>query len=160
MARLSEKVDYNFQVKPILSDRCYTYHGPDAQKHKGDLRFDIKESAYSALESGGGHAIVPGSIRRSQLTQRIISEDPEVMMPPPESNLSLTDLEKAILIKWVEQGAEYKPHWAFTKPEKPALPESGTQWSKNEIDRFIYHLLVIIGPNVSHPTIQVIQTGR
>lgn len=137
MASLPDKVDYNFHIKPILSDRCFACHGPDAQKREADLRLDIEEEAYKALKSGNGHAIVPGNIQRSKLVSRIISDDPEVQMPPPKSNLKLNAEEKAMLIRWIQQKAEYKPHWAFTKPEKSSVPKVGKNWAKNEIDHFI-----------------------
>ena len=137
MAKLPDQVDYNFHIKPILSDRCFACHGPDAQKREGQLRLDEEESALAALHSGAGRAIVPGSINRSQLVHRILSTEAEFAMPPSESNLSLTDHEKALLIKWVEQGAEYKTHWAFTKPEKPEVPKMDGDWAQNEIDLFI-----------------------
>ncbi|MEQ8683531.1 MAG: DUF1553 domain-containing protein [Cyclobacteriaceae bacterium] len=134
---LPQVIDYNFHVKPILSDKCFACHGPDAAKQKAELRLDIEEEAYKALASGNGHAIQPGKKGKSQLVHRILSENEEVMMPPPESNLSLSPEEKATLIKWIEQGAEYKPHWAFMKPEKVQVPESDSSWPKNEIDHFI-----------------------
>ncbi len=137
MSLLPDRIDYNFHVKPILSDRCFACHGPDAQKRKANLRLDVKDQAYATLESGVGHAIVPGKVHRSILVDRILSHDPEEIMPPPASNLSLTRSEKAILIKWIKQQAEYKTHWSFTKPEKPRVPTAGTDWAKNEIDHFI-----------------------
>ncbi|MEO0339459.1 MAG: DUF1553 domain-containing protein, partial [Bacteroidota bacterium] len=112
------------------------------QKQKADLRLDTPEGAYAALSSGAGHAIVPGKTGKSQMVRRILSDDPELVMPPPESNLQLDPKEKAILIKWVQQNAEYKPHWAFTKPEKPVVPEAGEGWARNEIDQFIAEPLV------------------
>jgi len=142
MKLLPDQVSYNFHVKPILSDRCFLCHGPDAENRKAGLRLDVDSSALALLESGAGRAIVPGSIDKSQLTARILSHEKEWMMPPPESNLSLTDQEKAILLKWVEQGAEYQPHWAFAKPEKPEVPEGIPDWSVNEIDHFIGNKLV------------------
>ncbi|MEM7375115.1 MAG: DUF1553 domain-containing protein [Bacteroidota bacterium] len=136
MASLPDRVDYNFHVKPILSDRCYACHGPDAQKREANLRFDEEASAYASLESGG-RAISPGSIRKSLLVHRILSDDPEESMPPPDSKLTLTDHERALLIKWIDQGAEYKPHWAFSKPEKARVPKTDKRWAKNEIDHFV-----------------------
>ncbi|MEQ8881716.1 MAG: DUF1553 domain-containing protein [Cyclobacteriaceae bacterium] len=134
---LPQVIDYNFHVKPILSDKCFACHGPDAAKQKAELRLDIEEEAYNALASGNGHAIKPGNTRNSLLVSKILSEDPEVMMPPSESNLELSADEKAVLIKWIEQGAKYKPHWAFMKPEKVPVPETGGDWAKNEIDHFV-----------------------
>lgn len=138
LARVPKEIDYNFHIKPILSDRCFACHGPDAQKREGELRLDEENGAYAALASGAGHAIVPGSPGKSQLVQRILSSDPEQVMPPPASNLQLTEYEKALLIRWVEQKAVYKPHWAFTKPKLPDLPNT-TQldWGHNQIDRFV-----------------------
>ena len=141
MGKLPERIDYNFHVKPILSDRCFTCHGPDEQKRKGGLRLDVRESAYAALTSGAGHAIVSNAPGSSQLVDRILTNDPELIMPPPESNLNLNPVEKAILIKWIEQGAVYKTHWAFTKPVQPSIPITKQNWAKNEIDHFIYKKL-------------------
>lgn len=146
MSQLPKEIDYNFHVKPILSDRCFACHGPDAQKREGDLRLDIEEEAYATLSSGAGHAIVPGSPGRSQLVRRILSDDPEQVMPPPTSNLALTDQEKALLIRWIEQKATYKPHWAFTKPQWPDIPnDSDSKWVKNEIDQFVLSRLAAAG---------------
>ncbi len=134
---LPEVIDYNFHVKPILSDRCFACHGPDAQKREAELRLDVAQSAHGSLTSGSGKAIAKGNTRRSQLVRRILSDDLEFQMPPEESNLALTDRERAILFKWVQQGGEYKPHWAFTKPKQTPVPDAGEGWAQNEIDRFI-----------------------
>ncbi|MCP9235770.1 DUF1553 domain-containing protein [Lewinella sp. JB7] len=136
-AGLPPTIDYNFDVKPILSDRCFACHGPDAQQREADLRLDTEEGAYAELGSGNGVAIKPGKPASSELVRRINSLDPDVIMPTPESHLTLSVKEIAILTKWVEQGAEYKPHWAFTAPEKPEVPAAGIHWAKNPIDHFI-----------------------
>lgn len=137
-ASLPEKIDFNQDVKRILSDKCFACHGPDAKKQKADLRLDIPEAAYTKVTESGLKAIKPGNLRRSELIHRILSEDPEYRMPTPESHLTLTEQEKAILIKWVEQGAEYKPHWAFVAPEKQKLPVvRNKEWIKNPVDHFI-----------------------
>ncbi len=134
---IPQKVDFNYHIKPILSDRCFACHGPDENKIEGGLRLDIEEKALAELESGS-HAIVPGKLGKSALYHRIISEDAEEMMPPPESNLKLTDHEKALLIRWIEQGAEYKPHWSFIPPKKPEIPEvKNTARINNPIDNFV-----------------------
>lgn len=131
-------VDYTYDVKPILSDRCFACHGPDANKVKGELRLDVAEVAYQKKGDNGLLAIVPGKPWKSELAHRILSSDPDMMMPTPESHLTLTDREKAVLIRWIEEGAEYKPHWAFTKIRKSDLPEVKNKgWVKNEIDRFV-----------------------
>ncbi len=136
-ATLPEVIDFNFHVKPILSDRCYACHGPDAQNQQADLRLDNAAGAYAALASDAGFAIVPGKPGQSAIIERVNSDDPNRVMPTPESNLSLSDKEIAILTKWVEQGAKYKDHWAFVAPEKPAVPAAGEGWARNEIDRFV-----------------------
>lgn len=130
LAQLPDQVNYNFHVKPILSDRCFACHGPDAQKREADLRLDIGADAHAANVLSGG--------QNSTLVQHILSTNPEQMMPPPSSNLRLSDEEKAILIKWIDNGAKYKPHWAFIKPNKAELPAVDNGWATNEIDHFIY----------------------
>ena len=136
---LPEKIDYNLDVKPILSDRCFACHGNDKNKLKAGLRLDNEQDAYKELaESPGKYAINPGKLNSSQLFHRIISEDPELVMPPQEANLPLSSKEKAILIKWIEQGAVYKPHWAFQKPRKYPVPSINTNnWAQNPIDHFV-----------------------
>ncbi len=137
VAGVPEVVDFNFHVKPILSDRCFKCHGPDERARKASLRLDIKEKAFGELPSGH-KAIVPGSLRRSELVARILSTDPKVMMPAPVSNLALTDYEKAVLVRWVEQGADWKPHWSLIPPRKPAVPSvRQTAWPRGDIDRFV-----------------------
>ncbi len=137
-AVLPEKVDFNFHVKPILSDRCFACHGPDNNNREADLRLDTEEGAFSALQEGEGHAIVPGDVNNSVAYQRITSSDPEFIMPPPESNLSLSDYEKKIIAKWIKQGAEWKSHWSFIAPEKQELPAvKQKDWPQNPIDHFV-----------------------
>lgn len=141
--RVPETIDFNYHVKPILSDKCFACHGPDAANQKAGLRLDIEENAYGALENNiQAHAIVPGKPGKSEAISRILSNDENLKMPPPESNLALNEREMAILTKWVAQGAKYKPHWSFIKPKKETLPEiGGTDWAKNEIDFFVAHKL-------------------
>ncbi|MBD2754100.1 DUF1553 domain-containing protein [Spirosoma sp. BT704] len=136
--KLPETVDYNLHVKPILSDKCFFCHGPDKNSQKAGLELATREGALAALKKAKDkHAIVPGDLAHSEVYQRIITADEHEMMPPKASNRVLSDYEKAILIKWIEQGAEYKPHWALIKPQKSALPTvKDTRWPKNEIDFF------------------------
>lgn len=136
---LPEKIDFNQHVKPILSDKCFSCHGPDKGSLKAGLRLDLAEAAYAPLpESTGKKAIVPGNLSKSEVFHRIISNDPEYTMPEPESHLTLTAYEKAMLIKWMKDGAEYKPHWAFIKPEKPKVPEVANKTTAvNSIDNFV-----------------------
>tara|TARA_R110000744_G_scaffold147079_2_gene260003 strand:+ start:213 stop:821 length:609 start_codon:yes stop_codon:yes gene_type:complete len=113
---LPKVVDFNFHVKPILVQNCYLCHGPDPSSRKAELRLDTYEGATAALKEGG-HAIVPGKTSKSNLVQRIYNEDPGQIMPPPETNLKLTEREKALLNKWIDQGAQWKEHWSFISPE-------------------------------------------
>ena len=109
---LPEIVDYNFHIRPILSDKCYTCHGPDANKRKAGLRLDIEEEAYNELSENPGHyAIVSGKPNKSELYQRIISEDETLLMPPADSKLFLNGYEKKLIKKWIQQGAKFKKHW-------------------------------------------------
>lgn len=133
-----QPLDYVYDIKPILSDRCFACHGPDGAKLKADLRLDIGDIAFKKNRESGLRAIVPGNPAKSELVSRILSEDSEVVMPTPESHLTLTAAEKAKLIKWIEQGAAYKNHWAFEKIKKPKTPSvSQPSWPNNEIDYFV-----------------------
>ena len=135
---LPETVDYNFHIKPILSDNCYTCHGPDANKRKAGLRLDVQESALTELPESPGHfAIVPKNLRESKAYQAILSEDPTTQMPPADSKLSLSAYEKKLIKKWIEQGAPFEKHWAYIPPEKTSLPQTKSTWGNNEIDAFI-----------------------
>ncbi|MEM6320233.1 MAG: DUF1549 domain-containing protein, partial [Bacteroidota bacterium] len=139
LSNVPENLDYNLHVKSILSDRCFACHGNDKANQKAGLRLDNAEGAYTELsESPGKYAIVPNSLSKSELFHRITSDDPEVVMPTPESNLKLSNYEKAVLVKWIEDGAVYKPHWAFIPPEKQQLPPTEkANWANNEIDHFV-----------------------
>lgn len=130
------KVDFNRDVQPLLSDRCYFCHGPDAGKRKAKLRLDTQEGA---LARHGDHAaIVPGKADQSELVRRITSTDPDVQMPPPKSHRTLNPAEIDILRRWVEQGAPFAKHWSLVPPVRPALPEvKDKSWPRNPIDSFI-----------------------
>lgn len=141
----NEAVSYNFHIRPILSDKCFACHGPDANKREANLRLDTEEGAFMALkESPGKFALVAGNLEESQVYHRITSEDPTELMPPPESNLSLTEKEIELIKAWIKQGAKYEPHWAFVKAEKPTLPEKN-EWATNEIDLFALRKIKEIG---------------
>ncbi len=140
MEEIPEKIDFNYHVKPILSDKCFACHGPDMANQQAGLRLDIAENAYAALEGSGKHPIIPGKPGKSEVVTRILSKDPELTMPPPSFNLNLTTREKAIITKWIDQGSEYKKHWSFIKPKKEELPNLKNPyqaWPKNEIDHFV-----------------------
>jgi hypothetical protein len=133
-----EQLSYNFHIRPILSDKCFACHGPDANTQEAGLRLDLPETAFAALkESPGKFAIIPNDLNGSELYHRIVSTDPNELMPPLESNLSLTQEEIGMIKKWIQQGAQYEPHWAFISPKKAALPKvKGENWTRNEIDYF------------------------
>ena len=136
--QLPQHIDYNFHVRPILSDRCYPCHGPDENARKADLRLDHPDYMFASLKESQDFAIVPGKPLQSALVSRILHHDPEQVMPPPDSKLLLDAEEKAILIKWIEQGAEWKKHWAYTAPIKAPLPQvDDPDWPFNEIDFFV-----------------------
>ncbi len=144
--QLPETIDFNFHVRPILSDRCYPCHGPDENARKGEFRLDDETEVFAKRVDSDVIPVVPGNPRKSALIFRILQEDPEMMMPPPESKLSLTAPEKAILVKWVRQGAEWKKHWAFIPPIKALLPKvQNSDWPENEIDHFVLHRLESMG---------------
>jgi hypothetical protein len=134
-----DSVDYNLHIRPILSDRCFKCHGPDGNQRKANLRLDTQEGAFAALKDNAtAHAIIPREPEKSEVFLRLITSDTSIVMPPPNSNLSVTQDEVALIKKWIEQGAKYKPHWAFIPPIKYALPKvSNEEWPKNEIDYFI-----------------------
>jgi Protein of unknown function (DUF1553)/Protein of unknown function (DUF1549)/Planctomycete cytochrome C len=140
---LPDVVDFNFHIKPIISDRCFKCHGPDLSKQESELGLNTEAGFLKALKDDPNrHVIVPGKPAESELYRRIMSTDTADVMPPPESNLSLTDYEKALIKKWIEQGAKYKQHWAFLPPVKPEVPKvKNEDWAKNEVDHFILQRL-------------------
>ncbi len=136
---MPDVVDYNFHIRPILSDRCFKCHGPDANKRQANLRLDTPEGAFAAFKDNTkAHAIVPGDPYASDAFTRLITKDTSERMPPMKSNLTLSQHEIDLIEKWIEQGANYKPHWAFIKPLKSELPEADADWARNEIDYFVY----------------------
>lgn len=132
-------VDFNYDVKPILSDKCYACHGPDDKARQANLRLDIKSGIETALELNNNQYILDVKhVENSELIKRIESEELNFVMPPPESNLKLSENEKIILKKWIEQGAKWEPHWSYTKPKLYDIPKTIFEdWPTNEIDFFI-----------------------
>ncbi len=110
-------IDFDRQIRPLLSDNCFSCHGPDAGQRKADLRLDSREAA---LASGAISDTEPAA---SQLIERIVSTDDDKVMPPPSSHKKLTDAQKQLLRKWVEQGAKYTQHWSFVPPKRPDVPK-------------------------------------
>jgi hypothetical protein len=128
----AEKVRFNRDVRPILSDTCFHCHGPDEKERKGGLRLDVRAEALKPAKSGAT-AIVPGSPEQSEIINRIHSKDADDVMPPDKLHKNLTAAQKEILRNWVAQGAEYEGHWAFLKPVRPASPIE----TPNPIDGFL-----------------------
>src|ERR1051326_2910161 len=135
----AENLQYNRDIRPILSDRCFKCHGPDKGSRKAGLRLDLAEEAYAERKKNHKHAIVAGKPEESLVVQKIFSDDPDEKMPPPDSNLALTPKEKETIRKWIEQGGEYQPHWAFipVPGEVPVPSVRDRKWPRNEIDRFL-----------------------
>ena len=129
-------VDFNRDVRPILSDNCLYCHGPDEKHRKAKLRLDVRENATAV--HGDVQPIKPKDVAGSDLWKRINSKDADEMMPPPDSNKKLLPEQVEMLRRWIVEGAEYKGHWAFEAPKKPELPAiKNKKWAKNEIDYFI-----------------------
>jgi hypothetical protein len=139
--KIPEEVNYNFHIRPILSDKCFSCHGPDENKREAGLRLDNAESAFDALQDNpSAYALVPGKPNSSEVYHRISTKDEDKIMPPPESKLTLTNDEISLIEKWISQGAEYEPHWAFEAPEDQELPTvNNVTWPINEIDFFVLH---------------------
>lgn len=130
--RPCDAVDFSRDIRPVLSDKCFTCHGPDASTREADLRLDIREFAVS------GGAITAGNVDASTLIERITSTDPDVVMPPPATDKKVTPQEVALFKAWIKNGAEYTTHYAFTSPTRPAVPETNdTDWHQTPFDAFV-----------------------
>ncbi len=135
-ASLFAKVDFNRQIRPILSDKCYKCHGPDAKNQKSDFRIDSFEEAIK--EHNGFVGLTPGRLEDSEIHWRIYSDDPIDVMPPPESKHPLTEAEKKLIDQWIKEGGKYDKHWSFQPlPESVTVPKSTHPTPQNEIDHFI-----------------------
>ena len=144
----SQEIQFNRDIRPILSNKCFLCHGPDEKKRKADLRLDLREGAVADL--GGYAAIVPGKPEESELLARIAHDDPEEIMPPPKAKRGqLTPSEISLVRRWIEQGAAYQGHWAFQPVAKVAVPDS---WQGNPIDYFVEKRLKKAGVLPSAPT--------
>ena len=141
-----DKISFNDQILPILSDKCFHCHGPDDKNREADLRLDTFEGA---LE---GKAIVPGNPEKSEMIARILTDDEDDIMPPEDSNLKLTKKEKALISEWVKQGAKYEKHWLFTPVKKTSPPKVEGSWTKNGVDHFVYSRLQKEGLSPSEAT--------
>ena len=129
-------IDFDRDIRPILSDNCYQCHGPDEKARKGKLRLDTKEGAFRVKD--GKTVIVSGKSGGSEIIRRIITTDPDDLMPPPESHHKLTRKQIELLARWVDEGAKWSSHWSLKPIQAPALPRvKHTRWPVNEIDRFV-----------------------
>lgn len=141
----AEPVRFNREIRPVLADACLHCHGPDPGSRKAGLRLDTEAGFFSA-EAGGAPPVVRGNPGGSPLFQRLISEDPDEIMPPPDSHKELKPVQIALIKAWIEQGAPWQPHWSFVPPQRPALPEvKDSGWVKNPVDRFVLARLEAAG---------------
>ncbi len=152
-----EPISFNRDIRPILSENCFQCHGPDERQRHGGLRLDQRDFAIQPAESGKV-AIVPSQAEASELLKRIDSTDHDLQMPPPDSGKSLKPKQRALLKQWIEQGAKYQGHWAFVRPERPAVPDDpAVAKYNNPIDRFILQRLLQNGfsfsPEASRETL-------
>ena len=146
-------VDFNRDIRPLLSDRCFTCHGPDAAKRQAGLRLDEPAGASLVLDSGS-RGVAPGDVAASELLSRIESTDPDLVMPPPHVGKPVTAAEADLLRRWIAAGAAYRGHWAFERVTRPEVPETtDSQWPRTPVDRFILARLEAEGmsPNGEAP---------
>ncbi len=138
-AGAADALDFNRDIRPILSNTCFKCHGPDSKERKGGtdgLRLDTFDGA--TTDQGGTQAIVPGQPEKSELLRRVLSSDPDERMPPQGAGRPLTDREIGLLKSWIEQGAEYSVHWSYAAVRRPSVPRHGiANWARNPIDDFI-----------------------
>ncbi len=144
----AQEVEFNRDIRPIFSDKCYTCHGPDKANRKSKLRFDTEAGAKQDL--GGHFAIVAGDTAKSELVRRITAEKPAMRMPPVWSGVKLTENEIGLITRWIEQGAKWEKHWAFIPPKRRPLPDvKDSDWPRNAIDNFVLARLEREGLNHS-----------
>ena len=133
-------ISFNRDIRPILSENCFYCHGQDASKRKGELRLDDRAAA---LEK---RAVVPGDPGASELVRRLLSDDPDEVMPPPDSHRRVSPAQRELLQRWIAEGAAYETHWAFVAPQRPEIPAVQRQdWAANPIDRFVLAKLEAAG---------------
>src|SRR5438128_11234940 len=138
-ARAAKKLEYNRDVRPILSENCFACHGPDSAARKADLRLDRRDDALAA------GVFTPGQPDESELISRIFAEDAAKIMPPPKSRKKLTAAQKETLKRWIAAGAEYQPHWSLIAPVRPPVPAPSRSRLGNPIDAFVFAKLEALG---------------
>ena len=135
-AAIPERIEFNRDIRPILSDNCFACHGPDENQRQAEYRLDIEEVAYR--EHDGVRAIVPGMPSESDLFRRITSTDDDLRMPPSESHQTLTKDQIELVRRWIKQGAVWQGHWSFISPKQPDVPKvNNPKWVTNPIDNFV-----------------------
>ena len=144
--KADQPISFNRDIRPILSDKCFACHGPDAAvaEGAGGFRLDIREAAIVPAAASGKVPIIPGDAENSEVIVRIKSTKPNRVMPPPSTHTTVTKDDLKLLKRWIDEGAEYEGHWAYQTPTKPALPElpeAYERWVKNNIDRFVAYRL-------------------
>lgn len=138
----ADSIDFNRDIRPLLSDKCFFCHGPDPETREAGLRLDIRDEA---IDYG---AIVPSDVAASLLVERIDAEDPAMQMPPESSHKSLSDEQRDLLRRWVAEGAPYAEHWSFAAIRRPAVPAvENAQWVKTPVDAFVRRRLESVGAN-------------
>jgi hypothetical protein len=144
-AEPATQVRFNRDIRPILAENCFHCHGPDPGSRKAKLRFD-REEGFFAKHGDDEATVVRGDPAQSPMYQRIIATDPDDIMPPPKEHKTLKPEEKALIKRWIAEGAPWEPHWSFIKPERPELPAvKDTAWVRNPIDRFVLARLEAVG---------------
>ena len=146
----SSKVDFQRQIRPLLSDTCFQCHGPDPQVRMAGLRLDLREDFFEARTSGV--PVVPGDPDSSLVFRRITAEDPARRMPPAYSRKTLNDDQVDLIRRWIEEGAVWRQHWAFIPPGRPEPPQvKDTSWPRQDLDRFVLKRLEAEGLDPSPP---------
>ena len=163
LACAGDKLEYNRDIRPILSGNCFACHGPDSAKREAGLRLDLQTAATAEGESGAT-AVVPGKSSESELFLRITTADDDLRMPPPDSNKKLTEKQIELLKRWIDEGAEYQDHWSYLPIKKPAPPHAAqaaaTAWEINAIDKFILSRLATQDVQPSPPADPAILARR
>jgi len=138
------EIEFNRDIRPILSDKCFACHGPDSSQRKADLRLD--EAANATKDRDGYQVVIPGNAKESELLHRVNSDDSDLKMPPPEFGKELTESELKLLTEWINQGANWQQHWSLSELKRPAVPEvKNGEWVRNPIDQFVLSRLELEG---------------
>ena len=134
----SDNINFDRQIRPILTEHCYACHGPDNRQRRGGLRLDQQHATQKRLPSGR-LAIVPGNPAASPLWQRITASKASLRMPPVNSGRALNAVERELIRNWIQQGARWKSHWSYSSPVRPQLPLSNpNKWTRQPIDTFVF----------------------